>query len=448
MTIKILLIVVLLVIAGVLFYNRERIIGEKNHQPFSSVWTDQHKSIATKMLQDTVQILAAHGIQIIAAYGTLLGLVRHEQIIPWDDDMDVCTDIIHIPTILSLRKEFEQYDIGITTVTIAGNSFIKLYTLKEPFIAGRKWSWPFIDIFSYTVKDGMVTIDNVGKEKKYKIAYDDMFPLQTTMFENVEINIPANPKALLDNMYPGDWAGTCISSGWNHRKERHYSGTYKVSCDQVTSGYDRIPSAWIINLAKRPDRLSVTQDRLKSVGIIAQRWNATDAVDPGVVDFYEQLPLPKRSIGEVACYLSHKKLWEHIYDQNIPYAVIFEDDAYPTKDITSKDIMDIIRRSAGFDMIYLGHCFSSPSVFTQPIVTPGTAQCLHAYVISRKAIGKILAKPDDYSLPIDKITERHCMENLCFLAHHVPAQNDTFGQGIIHQDIDLGSNLVHKHLKV
>jgi hypothetical protein len=276
-----------------------------------------------------------------------------------------------------------------------------------------------------------------------------MFPLKTVLFENVEIKVPSNATALLDSMYPGDWSGTCISSSWNHRKEHHYSGTYKIGCDEVSNDLDHgITTAWIINLAKRPDRLSTTQDRLKNLGITTQRWNATDAADQGFIDFYNELPFPKRSIGEVACYLSHKKLWQHIYDQNVPYAIIFEDDAYPTKTITAKDIDDIIQRSAGFDMIYLGHCFSSPNIFTQPIVTPGTAQCLHAYVISRKAIDKILSKPDDYGLPIDKITEKHCLENLCFLAHHIPSESDTYGQGIIHQDVNLGSNLIHKHLKV
>lgn len=42
-----------------------------------------------EVLQMVAGICARHGLQWYAAYGTLLGAIRHEGFVPWDDDMDI-----------------------------------------------------------------------------------------------------------------------------------------------------------------------------------------------------------------------------------------------------------------------------------------------------------------------------------------------------------------------
>ncbi len=44
---------------------------------------------ALDLLQTIAEICDRHGLEWYAAYGTLLGAVRHEGFIPWDDDMDI-----------------------------------------------------------------------------------------------------------------------------------------------------------------------------------------------------------------------------------------------------------------------------------------------------------------------------------------------------------------------
>ena len=98
-------------------------------------------------------------------------------------------------------------------------------------------------------------------------------------------------------------------------------------------------NVFVINLENRPDRWNTTQERLKSIGINnAKKWVATQG-DPQL-KMRASLSEEQMSKNEYACYMSHRRLWEHIYKSKIPYAIIFEDDIVFEKSITKQSITD------------------------------------------------------------------------------------------------------------
>ena len=62
--------------------------------------TEQLKSIEISILDYIDKVCRENGIVYSLAYGTLLGAVRHQGFIPWDDDIDICMD----------RENFEKFE--------------------------------------------------------------------------------------------------------------------------------------------------------------------------------------------------------------------------------------------------------------------------------------------------------------------------------------------------
>ncbi len=74
-------------------------------EPMKKAW-----AIQMTMLDLTLGLAKKHGIQIWMDYGSLLGTVRHQGYIPWDDDIDVCVirdDYMKLINIL--KDELPEY---------------------------------------------------------------------------------------------------------------------------------------------------------------------------------------------------------------------------------------------------------------------------------------------------------------------------------------------------
>lgn len=116
-----------------------------------------------------------------------------------------------------------------------------------------------------------------------------------------------------------------------------------------------------INLERRPDRKKEFLERCPLEDVIF--FNAVDGTqleNEKPQDEKEEILLTKtgrsmRSRGECGCSLSHYRVWKKIVQENLPYAIIYEDDAFFTDNYISK-LQEGIRLidMENTDFVYIG----------------------------------------------------------------------------------------------
>ncbi len=86
---------------------------------------------------------------------------------------------------------------------------------------------------------------------------------------------------------------------------------------------------FVINLACAPQRRAWMTQQLADHGFLPEFVTAIDGrkLDAQTQDFWQSDPLrAKLSPGEIGCMLSHRKVWQHIVDQQLDRAIVLEDD--------------------------------------------------------------------------------------------------------------------------
>ena len=184
------------------------------------------KKTAIELLKETVTFLDEFGVDYFIISGTLLGLIRHNDFIPWDDDIDLIVDSSCI--IEKLPEIMSKYDHKINFIK---NGYIikTCFPDRDKNLDYLKWTkyllkpdklyyWPFIDLFFYEKKKDYIHFFN----KKWDI--NDFFPLKKVLFNNILVSIPNKPHIFLSSNYGSDFMTKLVSSSWNHKNE---VGIYK-----------------------------------------------------------------------------------------------------------------------------------------------------------------------------------------------------------------------------
>ena len=194
---------------------------------FSGIGFLKEKPIALKLLKNVSEILSADNVAYCLMFGTLLGKLRHDDFIPWDDDIDIIIFDVEKFESLCIKK---LKKIGYTTLIdrrLIKNSDsssseekwlhcgYRIYPDDGFPIPGQKWKFPWVGVWepAYTGDDFTLAPEKNIYQKS------NFFPLQTVQFQGFPVLIPVDsPKVLTSYFKTDNWMEFCVPPDLNHRE--------------------------------------------------------------------------------------------------------------------------------------------------------------------------------------------------------------------------------------
>lgn len=161
-----------------------------------------------ELLKNVIGLIEEHKLEYWADGGTLLGAVRGNKHIPWDDDEDLGMSTYDFFQFRKYVKELEtRYNY---VVEDTKDEIIKIYDPNASYVRGP--SYPrtaCVDIFHYTY---------LKKDKKYVLSLPrirslypncehnikDLYPLKEYEYGDLKIKGAQTPDQFL-NLYYGNW---------------------------------------------------------------------------------------------------------------------------------------------------------------------------------------------------------------------------------------------------
>ncbi|WP_313090290.1 LicD family protein [Chryseobacterium flavum] len=177
-----------------------------------NLWEDRHKEQAISILLYLAEKAKELGLNLFAHAGTLLGIIRHDDIMPWDDDVDLCMDENEINILLKAVEQDNTIKYTKRLWHKTGSEYYKFFYQDGEYKEGYDYSFPFVDIWllfnkpqnSYLTSDG------------YEAFKDDYLPGKPYNLYNADIFIPNKHEIILNKMY-NNWDKYIKIFSWSHR---------------------------------------------------------------------------------------------------------------------------------------------------------------------------------------------------------------------------------------
>ncbi len=173
-----------------------------------------------QVMKDMHELFAAYDLPYWIDSGTLLGAVRHEGIIPWDNDLDVCMFRKDVPRLLKLKPVLKK--LGYTLVEMPFGWTIKRKgCCFDLFLMSRKK-----DRYIYSDK---FTSTYFAKRDGGPVYYtqEELFPLKLYTFGALEVWGPHDPYPYLD-VYYRSWR-TTAKFLFDHRTNQYSPKKLKMA---------------------------------------------------------------------------------------------------------------------------------------------------------------------------------------------------------------------------
>ncbi len=189
------------------------------------------------------------------------------------------------------------------------------------------------------------------------------------------------------------------------------------------------PRIFVINLARSPDRRRAMAGRLDELGLVHEFFAAVDGATLTEADLenYDREARLKAfgcdlQPNEIGCYLSHYRIYEKIVAENIPRALILEDDLDFSGDLPA--ILDSLAAApAEWELVRLsglrarrGRKIAEIAPGYRVVRLLDVACGAQAYLLNRQGAGKLVDYGKKITRQVDVMLDRYWDNGLRIMA--------------------------------
>jgi hypothetical protein len=176
------------------------------------------KELALKYLRDADEILFSEGVDYCIMFGTLLGLLRHDGLIPWDDDLDlIIFDTDKFEKKCRHRLEDRGYVVYDDMRTLEGaerRCGYRIYTEEGLPIHGQTWKFPWFGVWEPAISNNIMTLP----PEEFSYSVEDFFPLERRAFLDFKVSVPRLSEEIVKQYYGSDCMESCFLHNLDHRQ--------------------------------------------------------------------------------------------------------------------------------------------------------------------------------------------------------------------------------------
>ena len=163
-----------------------------------------------EILKDIFQVAKSNKFPLICAYGTLLGIVRDNQLLPWDDDMDFIILDDGNFSWDEFNNCMKANGFWIYRKYEQDNKIVEMSYKKKNVLCDVR-IWDNYDVERDVYGDYFL-IDNYEYKyrdyEEYDMTVQKMIPINKIVykrFSGIDVMIPENSNDVLEKMYGQDW---------------------------------------------------------------------------------------------------------------------------------------------------------------------------------------------------------------------------------------------------
>lgn len=195
------------------FINRNQSVKEAifSHQ----AWESRQKKDAIGIMQYLSSLAIKINIDLFLHAGTLLGGVRHNGIMPWDDDIDLMMNEKDIDIFIQKVKEEGLVEHCTWIWPKTEQEYHKFWFKTGKKTEGFPYLFPFIDIWILSEKEN----NQIHTCDGYHFMHDVYYPAKPCLFEGCNLKLPNNYLHILDIKYP-EWRTRIKVFSWSHQLKK------------------------------------------------------------------------------------------------------------------------------------------------------------------------------------------------------------------------------------